>query len=221
MDLSVSDLTLAESRNLCKKATANLELSPCSGFEQLFTPEIWNKEPILSSTNCYAYALNLMNGFDSVLRLEPGLICGNIYDTKSPEVILNLMKEDLHCMGRKIVPVKFNEKCPDGMYKIAVCFAPDRIERYKDYHFYRQNPDSTWSHKTGINKVSILDSDGKIIYNPEKSKRNFGIRELTQFLGYYAISAKSNNPNIEEFIRERYLSSRPTFLKKFFKSYED
>jgi hypothetical protein len=84
-----------------------------------------------------------------------------------------------------------------------------------------QNPDSTWSHKKGGNEVGILDSDHNIIFNPENSKRDFGISELSEFLGYYAISEKPNIPNFKEFLREKYFTSQAMILKERFSHSED
>lgn len=40
-----------------------------------------------------------------------------------------------------------------------------------DYHWYRQNPDGTWSHKPGKTEVRDWDYDGNPILDPEHSNR--------------------------------------------------
>lgn len=60
-----------------------------------------------------------------------------------------------------------------------------------DYHFYRQNPDGTWSHKQGCGgKATNLDGNGNVINDPETCSRydieidfNYGT-----FVGFYAVS---------------------------------
>lgn len=42
-----------------------------------------------------------------------------------------------------------------------------------DYHFYRQNPDGTWSHKRGLTFVYNSDDKNNIIFEPEYCDRNY------------------------------------------------
>lgn len=59
-----------------------------------------------------------------------------------------------------------------------------------DYHWYRQNPDGTWSHKPGATEVTNKDNSGKTIYNPVTANRNgipYGGVNYTNVIGFYAI----------------------------------
>lgn len=47
------------------------------------------------------------------------------------------------------------------------------IDRSPDYHFYRQNPNGTWSHKPGTDDVTNKDSEGELINNPETCARAY------------------------------------------------
>ena len=60
-----------------------------------------------------------------------------------------------------------------------------------DYHWYRQNPDGTWSHKTGQGTTKNTDALGETIYDPQLCNRDYtsssGIN-YEIFLGYFAVS---------------------------------
>ena len=76
--------------------------------------------------------------------------------------------------------------CPTGTYKIAIFVSLDILW---DYHFYRQNPDRTWSHKLGKQgKVTNLDALNNVIYDPETCEKQYGYANYIYFIGYYAIS---------------------------------
>lgn len=76
-----------------------------------------------------------------------------------------------------------NASCPEGTYKIALFINPTT----HDYHWYRQNPDGTWSHKRGESSVKLLDdsSSPQVIYDPQYAAATAG---YTRLGGYYAIS---------------------------------
>ena len=61
----------------------------------------------------------------------------------------------------------------------------------EDYHWYRQNPDGTWSHKPGKSEVTNLDASGELIFDPEICDRNYetssGIN-YNEFIGYFAVT---------------------------------
>ena len=43
----------------------------------------------------------------------------------------------------------------------------------RDFHWYRQNPDGTWSHKPGGTNVINVDASGNLIFDPEIADRNY------------------------------------------------
>ncbi|MDW5418516.1 hypothetical protein R6242_18285 [Iodobacter sp. CM08] len=91
-----------------------------------------------SRANCYGYALHL----DYVLT--PGSANANAIDWDNMHVIDTTRIKELMdaCIADGLSSVNI------GTYKIAVF-----INQYQagglDYHFYRQDPDSSWSHKLG------------------------------------------------------------------------
>ena len=65
------------------------------------------------------------------------------------------------------------------------------------FHFYRQNPDGTWSHKPGTLPITKLDADDLPIYTPYTSNRDYTTPgdddpiNYTEFCGYYCIPKNS------------------------------
>ena len=75
-------------------------------------------------------------------------------------------------------------------YKIALVI--DNKGDKLDYHFYRQDNNGYWSHKTGHDPVSNVDASGKLITNPETCDRNYDKKKNDEFnyeifCGYYAV----------------------------------
>jgi hypothetical protein len=67
----------------------------------------------------------------------------------------------------------------------------DNSGEKKDYHFYRQDKDGYWSHKTGDKKISNLDASGNRILNPELCDRNYDKKNNDEynyeiFCGYFS-----------------------------------
>lgn len=99
-----------------------------------------------------------------------------------------------------------NDTCPYGTYKVALVidsYDDPAYENYiklengtiyieipdTDYHWYRQNPDGTWSHKRGDSYATNLDASENIIYDPQICDRNYGDGlNYSIFVGYYAVS---------------------------------
>ena len=100
-----------------------------------------------------------------------------------------------------------NDTCPYGTYKVALVIDSyddpayeNRIQPINgtfyietpdtDYHWYRQNPDGTWSHKRGGSYATNLDASGNIIYDPQICDRNYEDEGINYsiFVGYYAVS---------------------------------
>ena len=72
-------------------------------------------------------------------------------------------------------------------YKVALVIDPSH-----EYHWYRQNPDWSWSHKPGHTEVINTDASGNVIYCPETCNRNYGGVNYSVFCGYYMISYYSS-----------------------------
>ena len=105
-------------------------------------------------------------------------------------------------------PIGRDEVCPEGTYKIALVVDLNDDPDYQnsidadprdprvlvesadtDYHWYRQNPDGTWSHKRGGTMVTNLDASDDVIYDPQFCDRTYGGYDYTVFVGYFAVSA--------------------------------
>ena len=190
-----------------------------SGYEPNYDTKLWGHPYIEGSHNCYAYFLD--DVVDST-REKCEEICLKTHKKGCPKKIgecrdlipqpedYHLLKRDgnltkkirkYYCstMEKKIMSdnkmlkkVPFTKKCPKNYYKGAMVVDPNHT-----FHFYRQNPDGTWSHKPGTNPVTNLDQDKKKIYVPHFSNRDYsdGIDNddsinYTDFCGYYCIPSK-------------------------------
>lgn len=116
--------------------------------------------------------------------------------------------QDANNFGITFIPIGKNEVCPAGTYKIALVVDltddpneenddfPETIDGISswveypdmDYHWYRQNPDGTWSHKRGQSAVIDYDATGNTIYDPQVCDRNYGGLNYSVFVGYFAVS---------------------------------
>ena len=65
-----------------------------------------------------------------------------------------------------ISKTQLTEKCERNHYKGAMVVDPGST-----FHFYRQNPNGTWSHKPGTLKVSEKDAANNTIYTPMTAGR--------------------------------------------------
>jgi len=145
----------------------NDELGPLSGSELKYEPEKWNQSKTIDSHNCYSYALgNIIKKLES--KAQPGYASGfehiedNEYECKS-------FRERLKKDSPGSYLEKFNQPCLPGFYKIFLALDPKN-----DYHWWRQDNSSYWSHKPGATEVVDVDADGKKIKNPLKANRNYG-----------------------------------------------
>ncbi len=188
-----------------------------SGSEVEYNPKAWKDPYIEGSHNCYAYFLD--NRKDSI-RIKCKEICltnnkqnancpkdnsecqtlipqpGDYYlmnkygNLKKKERVYTCpnMNEKILSDNPEIKPVKLMDKCPANHYKGAMV-----VDRGNTFHFYRQNPDASWSHKPGILPVTNIDASGKKIYVPHFADRNYSNvpREnpikYNDFCGYYCI----------------------------------
>ena len=83
-------------------------------------------------------------------------------------------------------PIGKYDACDIGYYKVALVIAPNR-----DYHWYRQNYDGTWSHKPGGTAVTDLDRKGNLIYDPESCDRTTGFPSYSEFVGFYQVNVSN------------------------------
>lgn len=97
----------------------------------------WNGCITMSENNCYNYALGCMaNNF-----LQPGSLTGEYkYRDDHFHMFPDKFKEAALADGLLEVPP---DGYLEGWHKVCYLFSD------KDYHWYRQDPDGTWSHKRG------------------------------------------------------------------------
>lgn len=175
-----------------------------NGSEIPYEPEKWNSAPVLTGTNCYSYALNNQCwpvGSNTVRWLLPGTL-------RDINPALSVPPEDLDFNGAGIIsrvqqdagtdnslfyfaPIARELQCPAGTYRVALVIAPGQ-----DFHWYRQNPDGTWSHKLGSNPVTNTDAFGNIIYDPCTAEMDYsskgGYKYYPGSVKFFAVSALNN-----------------------------
>ncbi len=176
---------------------------PTSGFEIEYQPEVWNYDPVQRNTNCFSYAFNSQVGENdnNPFKLQPlnesyGYISQSQIQADTIESYIN---NTARKYGLTFEAVGKYEKCAPGTYKVALVIAPGQ-----DYHWYRQNPDGTWSHKPGEQPITNLDASGNLIYDPEIANRQYFylieyiygtyILELnySEFIGFYEVAPLNN-----------------------------
>ncbi len=186
-----------------------------SGFEPPYNPKAWAHPYIEGSHNCYAYFLDdrkeslaakceefcLKNNKkgcpkkdDECQELipQPGdnylLHNQSSLDKKERKYTCPNMVNKILADNPSIKPSHLLEKCPANYYKGAMT-----VDTGSTFHFYRQNPDGTWSHKPGILPVSNVDASGKKIYMPHFANRNYADTKdgsnikYDAFCGYFCI----------------------------------
>lgn len=118
--------------------------------------------------------------------LAPGKAANCIVttDNMTNETLINAVKADSEVLGFTFVETTKDAVCPEGTYKIAICYAPD-----SDYHFYRQNPDGTWSHKPGTTNAINVDANGKLIFDPETPNQYYSNQlNYSEFCGFFYVT---------------------------------
>ena len=190
---------LAAEGSLFCKQHPYCPVAPTNGYEPAYEPKAWSDPAIYKSMNCYAYAMNVRdpkligmcrknNGNDCRKFFpQPGALNGDRYaldasDRRNCKVVEKLMMADVPDIERST----YFDKCPAGKSKIAMV-----VHEKQDYHFYRQNPDGTWSHKDGSNKVKDFDALKRKIYNPETASRDYRWQgsdlNYRDFCGFYCV----------------------------------
>ena len=181
---------------------------PTNGSELEYDQLDWNGTKY-THLNCYNYCLN----YCGEKHMQPGQYAserniGNYSDYLSDsggfvpeyytkEVLEEMVYWDSQCVEyqnldkQTITGFSFGEigefdVCPIGTYKVALVI--DKSSS-KDFHWYRQNKDGTWSHKPGMGIVENWDYNGNPIYNPKYcDRRGFGYNYL-DFAGFYYVSS--------------------------------
>ena len=65
------------------------------------------------------------------------------------------------------------------------------INKDIDYHWYRQNSDGSCSHKPSHDRITKVDFNGQVIFDPESCDRRMdynSVKFYNKFIGFYAVS---------------------------------
>lgn len=208
--------TATSNSNFCPKHqdAQNFYQSFTTGSEHNYNPKLWSHPYIEGTHNCYTYFLNnqikaiqdrcndlcLKNSKNCPEKVEQ---CGNLkpqpgdyysilnfgeIPKTSNKYTCNMLEQRIMNDNPEIKKTRFDAKCPTNYYKGAMVVDPGHT-----FHFYRQNPDATWSHKPGTLPVTNKDASNKVIYVPHFADKNYnkdnkkdGIN-YTDFCGYYCI----------------------------------
>lgn len=167
-----------------------------TGYEKQYQPNLWNGHNDVDNYNCYCYALNykapegtlFSPGYvgaegnyvwyhlnNCYYEIDSFVFCANA--DSSPGILTNTGFVFTLLQDK-------NEIINDvGAYRIALVF--DLSQEHEDYHWYRQNPDGSWSHKPSTGIVRNYDFDGNPIYDPEFCNRKSNLNELEEKVGHF------------------------------------
>jgi len=171
--------------------------SPLTGSEPRYEPDKYNKNPIRTIHNCFAYAYNIYEKPPAnvckdkedcpIPYPQPGYYAGYPKWSQQKNKSCFDMWARLKGDNPDIMLTDFKSQCPKGTSKIAFVVDPKR-----DYHFYRQDSNGKWSDKHGAMPVTNKDADGKPIYNPALANRNYTDSNphlnYTDFCGFVCIA---------------------------------
>jgi len=180
------------------KEHQNCKPAPTNGSEPKYIADVLNKLPeYIETHNCISYALrgnkinqDLMAQCKDVKTCsvnfeQPGAASGKRKAMRNEALrtcptVEKLTKSDL---GEAFQPSSYSETCPKGSSKVALVTA-----KGVDYHWYRQNPDGTWSDKAGSNKVKNWDAKNRKIINPAGASREYGDGlNYKDFCGFFCV----------------------------------
>jgi len=187
-----------EGKLFCKKHI-DCKPAPTNGSEPNYIPEILNKsQAYLDTHNCLSYAIRGNKINMELLKQcsdkpscdvnfeQPGAASGERKAMRNETlrtcpIVEKLTKSDLN---NSFIDSHFYEKCPKGMSKVALV-----VDKGTDYHWYRQNPDGTWSHKDGSNPVKNYDAKKQRIFNPAQASRDYGDDlNYEDFCGFFCVN---------------------------------
>jgi len=179
---------------ICLKKKHIIEYYVCK--QPIFQPQKWNKkiDNIQEYNNCYAYAMR-DHELNRSEKPQPG-DKSNIKRISKDKYTCENFKTNIMSDYPNILDYNKNEEdCLCDYYKIALFL--DDSKPHKDYHFYRQDKNLSWSHKPGNGRARNYDASGNIIYNPFNSDRYFknskNKNNYNTFCGYFCVPYKHNN----------------------------
>ena len=161
------------------KAMAGL---PTNGYEPPLNLAPWNDDDgVQYNNNCYNYGANKMTGTFA----QPGRAGGRLrmFPATCSDVKASASTDGL-------IPWPAGFACPNRTYKVALVTQPAALGG--DYHWYRQNPDGTWSHKRGGMPAKNVDESGNPITDPRTADRD----DYTNFCGFMCVMTPPSMVNI-------------------------
>lgn len=185
---------------------------PTNGSELEYDENNWNKGRYYK-WNCYNYALNnsiydfmqpgergcyfnYLETYNSFIDDVTNDYIDSFYSKTALELLVGLDSlymqyehDNQTIVGFEWGPISEYETCPQGTYKVALVL--DLESDDKDFHWYRQNDDGTWSHKPADGKVENWDYNGNPIYNPKYCDRRdaYTGHNYSTFVGFYYVSS--------------------------------
>jgi len=201
--------------NFCKEHQncKGLLRESVNGYEPKYDTREWSHPYIQGTHNCYSYFLNdrqdsIKKKCDVLCRKQYGdecpkkiKSCGNLKPqpgdyalviadgtTKNKKRVYTCdkLEEQIRKDNPSIKTSTLLNKCPKNYYKGAMV-----VDDNHTFHFYRQNPDASWSHKPGTQKVVDKDAAGKNIYIPHFANRDYSHKpnkiKYNSFCNYYCI----------------------------------
>ena len=173
-------------------------IDQCKTNAPIYFKQYWNWQTWLEqSTNCYAYAFDLTRNpltgklFEKNVGLQPGQISGQQVtpyllngSPKGNQTLISIVSSDMAILGYTFSEADPGATIPSGAYMVSLAVFPGDRMSASDYHWYRLNPDGTWSHKPGFNPVTNLDDSGNKITDPFTANRGC----YFAFVGYFYIT---------------------------------
>lgn len=170
----------------------------CKVNAPVYLKQYWNWQTWLEqSTNCYAYAFDLTKNpltgdlFIKDIGLQPGQLSGqqvttNLYKgfPEENQALIDIVASDMSTLGYTFLEADPGVAVPYEAYMVTLVVFPGDRTNKSDYHWYRLNPDGTWSHKPGFNPVTNLDDSGNKITDPFNANRG----RYFAFVGYFYIT---------------------------------
>jgi hypothetical protein len=154
---------------LTKETKITSKFSPLSGAETKYEPQKWNHPDVISSHNCYSYAMgHVIKKLTD--KAQPGFSSGFNYINDTNMTCKNFKKRILKDNPGSYIE-KFENRCLEGFYKVFLA-----LDVGNDYHWWKEDDNKYWSHKPGATEISNVDGNEQLIKNPLLSSRNFGIR---------------------------------------------
>ena len=165
-----------------KQNNKKKKFSPLSGSELKYEPYKWNNKNVVSSHNCYSYAMGKIVK-ELKDKAQPGYASGFNYLNDNNMTCYNLKRRLLKDNPASYTE-KFENRCLPGFYKVFLA-----LDVGNDYHWWRQDNNKYWSHKPGSTNVSNKDGNREKINDPLNSSRKFTTRNYSKPCFYACIQS--------------------------------